>query len=364
MTYGTVQANSIQGSINTFSPNSAVFRNRIINGAMVISQRGTSQALTLGIGTYLTDRFQSYAVSSGASVTVSQSSTAPTGFANSTLWTINTGAALGSTDFNSISQKIEGYNVADLNWGTANAKTVTLSFWVRSSITGTYGVTFRNADASRGYGATYTISAANTWEQKSITIAGDTSGTWDTTNGIGILITWGLGVGSTYSGAAGSWGSGNWGVTGATNIVATTGATFYITGVQLEVGSTATSFDYRPYGTELALCQRYYQQVTGASGNGYYGIGTGTVYISTTADILAPLPVTMRAIPTTSFSGTIYLYDASGNPALTSISSTYGGQNNIYMQVVGSGGGLTTGRGVYLYTNNSTSSIFRFSAEL
>ena len=152
-------------------------------------------------------------------------------------------------------------NVADLNWGTANAKTITISFWVRSSLTGTFGGSVFNSAANRSYPFSYTITTANTWEYETITIAGDTTGTWvGATNGTGLDLNFGLGVGSTFSSTAGAWAAGGYyAPTGATSVVGTNGATFYITGVQLEVGSTATSFDYRPYGTELQLCQRYYE---------------------------------------------------------------------------------------------------------
>ena len=238
------------------------FKNRIINGAMVIDQRNAGASITpLTTGSwYATDRFQ-LTVTQSSKFTSQQSSTAPTGFNNSVLITSSSAYSVTSTDAFVLRQIVEGYNFADCNWGTANAKTVTLSFWVQSSLTGTFGGSLANSDSSRTYPFTYTISVANTWEQKSITIAGDTTGTWGgATNGRGVIVNFGLGLGSTYSGTAGSWSANNYSsATGATSVVGTSGATFYITGVQLEVGSTATSFDYRPYGTELALCQRYFE---------------------------------------------------------------------------------------------------------
>ena len=168
--------------------------------------------------------------------------------------------SVSASDFFALNQYVEGYNVADLGFGGASAKTITISFWVNSAVTGTFTGALNNSAYDRSYPFTYTISSANTWEQKSVTIAGDTSGTWLTTNGVGLQCYWNLGTGTTYSKAAGSWGSGNvQNATGSVSVVGTNGATFYITGVQLEVGSSATSFDYRPYGTELALCQRYYE---------------------------------------------------------------------------------------------------------
>ena len=230
------------------------FRNRIINGAMVINQRATSVTSS----GYTVDRF-TYGATQASKATVAQSSTAPTGFSNSLIVTSSSAYSIVSSDVFGISQYIEGNNFYDLNWGTANAQTVTLIFWVRSSLTGTFGGAMLNYAGTRSYPFTYTISSANTWEQKSITITGDTGGTWvAATNAGAAILSFGLGIGATYSGTAGSWSTNQfYSSTGATSVVGTNGATFYITGVQLEKGSTATSFDYRPYGAELALCQRY-----------------------------------------------------------------------------------------------------------
>jgi hypothetical protein len=233
------------------------FKNRIINGAMMISQRGTS--FTPSNGDYTLDRWQGLAAQS-SKYTVAQSSTAPSGFINSLLVTSSSAYSVGASDYFDIVQYVEGLNISDLGWGTASAKTVTLSFQVYSSLTGTFGGSLQNNGQTRSYPFSYTISSANTWTTISVTIAGDTSGTWLTTNGRGIQLNFSLGTGSTFSGTAGSWATANYlGTTGATSVVGTSGATFYITGVQLEKGSTSTSFDYRPYGTELALCQRYYE---------------------------------------------------------------------------------------------------------
>jgi hypothetical protein len=278
------------GSFN--STNTFGFKNRIINGAMVIDQRNAGAAVTVNAASdfYACDRFSAIGQSADGVFTIQQSTTAPTGFKNSILATVTTAdSSIGATQFYiPVRQKIEGFNVADLGWGTASAATVTLSFWVRCSVTGTFGGAITNNTQTRSYPFTYTISAANTFEQKTITIAGDTTGTWVTNNGNGIDIIWSIGMGSTYLGTAGAWaGTSYFSATGATNLISTNGATFYITGVQLEKGSTATSFDFRSYGTELALCQRYYQ-----------GYSAGFVIDTASAFQTFPLPVTMRATPT------------------------------------------------------------------
>jgi hypothetical protein len=240
------------------------YKNRIINGAMVIDQRNAGASVTVGTSdVFVLDRWVSQATQASKFSTQQNagSVTPPVGYKYYSGNTSLSAYSVTSTDIFVIQQPIEGYNIADLGWGTANASAVTLSFWVRSSLTGTFGGALSNSSLNRSYPFTYTVSSANTWEQKSITVAGDTTGTWLSTNGLGIRVFFGLGVGSTYSTTAGAWAAGNyWSATGATSVVGTNGATFYITGVQLEKGSTATSFDYRSYGQELALAQRYFEK--------------------------------------------------------------------------------------------------------
>jgi len=279
------------------SDSSFGFKNRIINGGMVIDQRNAGALINpLVDSTYYLDRWKASATQT-SKLSIGQNAgsvTPPVGFVNYMGFTSLSAYSITSTDFFGIAQNIEGYNVADLGWGTANAKTVTISFWVRSSLTGTFGGSLRNNAANRSYPFTFTISSANTWEQKTVTIAGDTSGTWLTTNGTGIILFFSLGTGATYNGTAGAWAAGNLlSATGATSVVGTNGATWYITGVQLEVGSTATSFDYRPYGTELQLCQRYYWQ-TGATSNIPAWTWTASQFGTTFW-----FPVPMRSAPTT-----------------------------------------------------------------
>jgi hypothetical protein len=262
-----VRANTYQdasgGSNAVFSgvaspPNSMGFRNRILNGNMVIDQRNAGASVTSG---FPVDRF-GLLLAQASKLTAQQNAgsvTPPAGFNNYLGITSSSAYSVLTGDFFALYQRIEGFNAADLAWGSANAQAVTLSFWVRSSLTGTFGGAFRNDAGNRSYPFTYTISAANTWEQKSITVAGDTSGTWLKTNGMGIEIDFSLGMGSTFSGTAGAWAAGNFlSATGATSVVGTNGATFYITGVQLEAGTNASAFEQIDYGRELALCQRYF----------------------------------------------------------------------------------------------------------
>ena len=260
-------------NIGTIADSSLGFRNRLINGGMTIDQRNAGAASANTINNYFLDRWQVLQTAITGKIVAQQNAGSlsaanrPAGFTNYLGITSQSAYSITSSDNFSILQQIEGFNVADFGWGTANAQTATLSFWVRSSLTGTFGGAFSNAGVTRSYPFSYTISAVNTWELKTITVAGDTSGTWATDNTSGIRVWFGLGAGSTYSGTAGAWAAADYrSATGATSVVGTNGATFYITGVQLEKGSTATSFDYRPIGTELALCQRYYE-ITYYNGN-------------------------------------------------------------------------------------------------
>jgi len=289
MPYGTLNADKVVNSDSITSGGLYGFKNRLINGDMRIDQRNAGASVTPASGAYTVDRWV-YFASQASKFTAQQSSVAPAGFTRSLLFTTASAVSVGSSDFFQFQQPIEGFNTADLGWGTANAQSVTLSFWVRSSLTGTFGGALKDA-SSRSYPFSYIINSANTWEQKTVTIAGDTSGTWATDNSASIRVAFGLGNGSTFSSTAGSWQAGNFSsATGATSVVGTNGATFYITGVQLEKGSTATSFDYRPYGTELALCQRYFTNSWS---------GSGKWYTTTTCAIYGRFPVTMRVAPTT-----------------------------------------------------------------
>ena len=341
-------------------------RNRIINGAMVIDQRNAGASITpLTSGSwYATDRFQ-LTVTQSSKFTSQQSSTAPTGFNNSVLITSSSAYSVTSTDAFILRQIVEGYNFADCNWGTANAKTVTLSFWVQSSLTGTFGGSLANSDSSRSYPFTYTISSANTWEQKTITITGDTTGTWGgATNGRGVIVNFGLGIGSTYLGTAGAWAGANYiSATGATSVVGTNGATFYITGVQLEEGSVPTSFEYRQYGTELTLCQRYFQRLN-SSGNRDFN---GYVYNASLIVAQAQLPVPMRIAPTTlttsGTAGDYTIFNAATNTNMSAVPAMNSSSPNFASLTAIPSSSLTTGQAIALAGNN-TNAFYAFSAEL
>ena len=238
------------------------FKNRIINGAMVFDQRNAGASVTpTADNTYTLDRWKTRNGGGAGRFSVIQSSTSAANFPTSVLLTVTTTSAPSGVEIYGFEQDIEGYNITDFGWGTANAQAVTLSFQVRSSLTGTYCISIRNSAADRSYVAEFTINSANTFETKTITVPAITTGTWLSTNGAGLLFLVCLGSGSTREGTAGSWQSSN--IVATSNQVDwinTSSATFYITGVQLEKGSTASSFDYRPIGTEFMLCQRYFEK--------------------------------------------------------------------------------------------------------
>ena len=263
MPYGSVNADLMTTSDGVSSSGLYGFKNRIINGAMVIDQRNAGASVTPTNGQYTLDRWNAN-LSQSSKYTVQQNAgsvTPPAGFTKYLGVTSSSAYSVTSTDYFFLEQVIEGFNIADLAWGTASASAVTLSFQVYSSLTGIFGGVLANSAQNRNYPFSYTVTSANTWTQISVTIAGDTSGTWLTTNAEGIRLRFGLGVGSTKSGTAGAWSATQtFSSTGAVSVVGTSGATFYITGVMLEKGSTATSFDYRPYSAELAMCQRYFEK--------------------------------------------------------------------------------------------------------
>ena len=359
---GTLLTTTGNGSQLTGLPNSyAGTKNRIINGNMRIDQRNAGASVTPANGGYTLDRWQTY-INPLGKYTVQQDAgavTPPVGFTNYLGATSTSSYSITSGDYFSITHNIEGYNIADLAWGTADAKTVTISFWVRSSLTGTFGGALRNSVANRSYPFSYTISVANTWEQKTITIPGDTTGTWVTDNGKGVALLFGLGVGSTRSGTAGSWAAANYiSSTGATSVVGTSGATLYITGVQLEVGDTATDFENLQYGQQLAMCQRYFE-IMGSSGSTSNGYAVCAVISSTLTRGNLWFKTEKRATPTITVAGTWYSLPQS----ITASASFF--PSNTYNTGIGqTWSGLTVGQASYLYDGGSGTSRVLISAEL
>jgi hypothetical protein len=346
-------------------PNTFGFKNRIINGAMVIDQRNAGASITTASGNnYDPDRWLVYDAV-GSKMSVQQVTDAPAGFVKSQKITSLAATTPSSTDYYFNCQRIEGFNIADFGWGTASAATVTLSFWVKSSLTGSFSGAFGNASFSRSYPFSYTISAANTWEQKTVTVAGDTTGTWATDNSTGIQVVFDLGSGSSRAGTANVWSANDYRkVTGSVNLIGTNGATFYVTGVQLEKGSTATSFDYRPYGTEFQLCQRYCQVNGGVVSNQLLSISWA--YSTTAAIVACLLPVPMRATPSLSYSAVgdwaVFNGGAGGPYTCTSIALNRASPTSLALEFVAST--LTAGQAGAVLANNTTNAKLILSAEL
>jgi hypothetical protein len=352
-----LQVNRINdASGGVLAPISSVMRNRIINGAMVIDQRANGASTSVQTTTsYATCDRWAVAATQNSKFSVQRSTTAPSGFTNSLLATSSSAYSVLSGDYFALLQQIEGFNIADLGWGTAAAKTVTLSFQVRSSLTGTFGGSITGYGNSRSYPFTYSVPAANTWTTISVTVPGDTTGTWLTNNSGGIGVWFGLGVGSTSSGTAGAWAASNlYSATGAVSLVGTSGATINITGVQLEVGTQATSFEYRQYGTELALCQRYYEK-SASTDNNLLGFCYAANNLNTPIQFL----VEKRAAPTLIRSGTYTAFVNGGGNTLTY--SAFGGGTRA-INITWTGGGITAGQ-AFSWSNPNNPQI-AYDAEL
>jgi hypothetical protein len=330
---------------------------------MRIDQRNAGASVTFDNNVFPVDRFRGL-TNLSSKATAQQSSVVPTGFVNSVLVTSSSAYSLAAGDYFGIGQRIEGTNISDLGWGTASARAVTLSFWVRSSLTGTFGGALGNSNGTRSYPFTYSISVADTWEYKTITVPGDTSGTWLTTNGSGIQLVISLGTGATLSGTAGAWAGANYfSATGAVSVISTNGATFYITGVQLETGSVATPFERRPYGTELMLCQRYLPAYVGNTNF----IANGSGFDANNTRFRVSFPVQVRAAPTGfTFSSAGHFDVQSGNGALTAVTSfgfVAAGVNGANISAAHTGGGATNAA-MALYSNNASAILYFTGCEL
>jgi hypothetical protein len=347
------------------------FVNRIINGDMRIDQRNAGASITVNAGNvvFSVDRFASTNNSSTAAYTLQRVTDAPAGFVNSVKMTVTATDSLSSaTQYCRIREGVEANNVDDLGWGGANAKAITVSFWVKSSVTGTFSMSILNSAYDYSHPVSYTISVADTWEYKTINISGPTAGTWATGTNAGLYLEWAWGANANILGPSGSWSANRYeGVTGQVNLMATNGATWFITGVQLEVGSVATPFERRPYGTELALCQRYYYRINADVNFGIFGVGQCST--TTVPEILVTFPVPMRTSPSAlEQSGTASNYRIAHSdtgtacstvPAFSAATNTRGA--NVTASV---SSGLTQGRACYLQSNNNTSAYLGWSAEL
>ena len=342
-------------------------RNRIINGDMKIDQRNAAAAVTITTGNqFSVDRFQGI-TSVSSKYSLQQTTTAAVGFVNSIKALSLSAYTVGVGEQNLIRHHVEGLNMGDLNWGTSDAKTVTLSFQVRSSLTGTFGGSIFNYNGSRSYPFSYSIGSADTWTTISITIAGDTSGTWLATNGVGMTIAFGLGVGANLSGTAGSWvGAYKSSASSTVSILGTNAATLYITGVQLEAGTVATPFEHRSYGTELALCQRY-APIFNFSGSNQTISGSGFAYSTTAALINCTFPVQTRVAATgVTVTGTFNAYNTAGGNSGNFTGIARGAGNSVYSGTLNctGGSGLTDAQGTYLLSPAGVSQIEFTGCEL
>jgi hypothetical protein len=349
-------------STNQFSGGAFSFKNRIINGDMRIDQRNAGASATnTGATTYYLDRWVSLGTTSAGQFSVQQDSDAPAGFSNSAKITVTTiDSSLAASDRYTWMQRLEGYTVSDFDFGKASAKTITLSFYVRSSVTGTFGAGIQNSTADRSYPFNYTISSADTWEYKTVTIPGDTTGTWPTDNSRSLVVLWALGVGSDREGTANTWAAGNfYSTSGSSNLMATLDATWYITGVQLEVGSVATPFERRPYGTELMLCQRYYAKITGAADA---AIGSGSSTATDIASVYVKYPTTMRSGPTISQSSTKISDARTYSRSVTSLNATFVSTDSARVDV-NTASGMSVDRPA-LFQFDGANGFIAFSSEL
>ena len=352
------------------------FKNRIINGAMVIDQRNAGASVTVNstAAAYPVDRWYGQGEATDGVFTLQQSTDAPAGFIRSLKATVTTAdASIGSSQVYRFIQRIEGNNLADLNLGLSSASAFTISFWVKSSVTGTFGGSLWGASATEWYVFSYTINSANTWEYKTVNVPARTSGSFDVGTGIGLQLQFSLGAGSSRLTTAGSWINGAteyYGVTGQTNLIGTLNATWFITGVQLEKGSTATSFDYRPYGTELQLCQRYCVNYRSADANGaYYRYTWGECVSTTQQQGNVSFPVQMRVFPSltvTSTASNYAVYSRGGVTACSSVPTIGADSANVLSSniIANVSSGLTTGSGGALLSGNNQISYLLFTAEL
>ena len=343
-------------------------RNLFVNGACRIGQRGST---SLGSGYGGVDRWVQF-IGGGGATTTSQDTDVPTGqgFRNSIKLDVTTALASGSSNWAWLGQYIEAQDCQSVCKGTSNAKQLTLQFWVKSPKTGTHTVRLDVSDSNDGVGATYTVSSANTWEKKTVTFPASTSGTINDDNGRGIQVFWVLSAGTTYTSGTlnttwASWTNANT-APGQPNILDSTDNNFYLTGVQLEVGDTATSFEHRSYGEELARCQRYYQQIDDSSNPGSYIWGIAYGGGGNSAGLIIYYPTTMRALPTASGENLNNLIFNDGRAAYTAANNSYGfGAYEHVVRITSSSLGSMTGKAIQVYTASGvTNTKIKLDAEL
>lgn len=348
-------------------------KNLIINGDMQIDQRNAGSSVTVpnGTPTFGVDRFRFAEGTSASSCTLQQVTDAPLGFTNSLKITVGTGGSATASQIAQLCHPIEGFNWAPLLYGSSNAKTFTVQFWVKSSIPGIYCFSLFNSSGNRSYVAEYTINVANTWEYKTITVPGDTTGTWLVNNGVGAFINWDFGAGTDFNTTKNTWGTTSYAsrTTNQVNWISNSGATFFITGVQLEIGKIATPFEYLNYGDELAMCQRYCYVIRGdfpAAAASEVAIGEGVWNGTDGAYIVIKHPVIMRTNPALDF-GNVGWYrivaEAVSWRGISSITlltdSSSINQTTIYPRASSDSRGL-----VARMTSQSSSTRFILSAEL
>jgi len=344
------------------------FRNIVINGDMQIAQRSTSVASITTGGYYTLDRFN-LGINSLGTWTQSQSTDVPTGqgFATSLKMDCTTAdASPSASDYIIISQKFEGQNLQYLKKGTANALPLTASFWVKSTKTGTFILELYDDDNARSISKSYTVSVSNTWEFKTVTFAGDTTGTITNDNGNGLELTFWLGAGSTFTSGtlATSWGSvvnANRAV-GQVNIADSTSNDWLITGVQLETGEQASGFEFMPIDTNLSRCFRYYQKIIADAA--YTAFGAGSIYGTNTLIVFLPYKQQMRSSPSLAKSGTIIIQQGATSPTTTSITGVNAGKSCLYAEFVASAAGLTQNSGAILQAGNDANAFLELSSEL
>ena len=357
------------GSCTANITNNLSNRNLVINGSQIIDQRNSGSAVTVSNATktYVTDRFSFYEDTDGV-ISAQQSTTSPDGFTKSIKVDCTTAdTSLSANQRLVYEHRIEGNNIAHLGFGSSAAKTITLSFYVRSNLTGTFGGSIKNDSSNRVYLFSYVINSADTWERKTITIPGDTSGTWATDTTAGININWGLALGSNWTGtASGSYGtSDKHGVTGQLNLLSSTDNEWLITGVQLEVGSHATDFEHRSFAVEKRLCDRYYQKIINTSNQKPFGVGN--IDGSTQAQIYVSLPVEMRAAPSSmelDVNSSDFQMRVRTSVTCTGHNFFGAGPTNVFLEIqVSTGHGFTDGQAAFAI-NNGGGKFIAFSAEL